>query len=116
MLSRIRLLPLSGSMDGLTSSTFLLTGTAPTLPSPGLARVSPDGSTVVVTNRAGNSVSIIDAARLVVRSAINICIHPEDIAILLDSSKAFVSCSGSGQVASIALRNATQKENELQND
>jgi YVTN family beta-propeller protein len=81
-----------------------------------LARVSPDGATVVVTNRADNSVSIIDAARLVVRSAINICIHPEDIAILPDSSKAFISCSGSGQVASVALRNTTQKENELQND
>src|SRR5208282_4074207 len=63
------------------------------------------GSTVVVTNRADNSVSIIDTARLAVRSAINICIHPEDIAILPDSMKAFISCSGSGQVASIELKN-----------
>ena len=67
--------------------------------------------TVVVSNRADNSVSIIDAARLAVRSAINICIHPEDIAILPDSSKAFVSCSGSGQVASIDLKNATRTTN-----
>jgi YVTN family beta-propeller protein len=78
--------------------------------SPGLARVLPDGSTVVVSNRAGNSVSIIDADRLVVRAAINICIHPEDIAIMPDSSKAFVSCSGSGQVAVIALKHAVRQE------
>jgi YVTN family beta-propeller protein len=77
---------------------------------PGLARVSPDGSTVVVSNRADNTVSIIDAVRLAVRSAVNICIQPEDIAILPDSTKAFVSCAGSGQVASVALKsNAREK-------
>ena len=65
---------------------------------------------MVVTNLADNSVSIIDTARLAVRSAINICIHPEDIVILPDSSKAFVSCSGSGQVASIALKNEKSSE------
>jgi YVTN family beta-propeller protein len=81
--------------------------------SPGFARVSPDGTTVVVSNRADNSVSIIDTARLAVRSAINICIHPEDIVILPDSSKAFVSCSGSGQVASVALKNETQNDKLL---
>jgi YVTN family beta-propeller protein len=70
----------------------------------------------VVSNRADNSVSIIDAERLAVRSAINICIHPEDIAILPDSSKAFVSCSGSGQVASIALKHGTQKEHDGQKE
>jgi YVTN family beta-propeller protein len=32
-----------------------------------------------------------------------VCQQPEDIAILPDSSKAFVACSGSSQVASIAL-------------
>ncbi len=69
-------------------------------------------------NRADNRVSIIDTARLAVRSAINICIHPEDIAILPDSSKAFISCSGSGQVASIALKTATQSvtQNGADND
>jgi len=40
-----------------------------------------------------------------VRSAISICLEPEDIAILPDSTKAFVSCSGSGQVASVDLKN-----------
>lgn len=102
--------------------------------SPGLARVSPDGSTVVVSNRADSTVSIIDTARLVlhpigpnpvshpitpnpgvtgtpgpsgapfVRSAVNVCLNPEDIAILPDSGKAFVSCSTSGQVAAVDLK------------
>jgi len=80
---------------------------------PAWPRVSPDGSTVVVSNRADNTVSIIDTARLAVRSAIAICIHPEDIAILPDSSKAFISCSGSGQVASIELKNELKN---VQND
>jgi YVTN family beta-propeller protein len=82
---------------------------------PGLARVSPDGSTVVVSNRGSNSVTIIDADRAAVRAAINICIHPEDIAILPDSSKAFVSCSGSGQVATIALKHLIPKTSTAKN-
>jgi len=70
---------------------------------PGLARVSPDGATVVVSNRSDNTVSLIDARLLRVRATLPVCQHPEDIVILPDSSKAFVACSGSSQVASIAL-------------
>ena len=73
--------------------------------SPGLARVSLDGSTVVVSNRGDNTVSIIDAKTLRVRATLPVCKQPEEIAILPDSSKAFVTCSGSSQVASIALKN-----------
>ncbi len=72
--------------------------------SPGLARVSPDGATVVVSNRGDNTVSLIDARLLRVRATLPVCRQPEDIAILADSSKAFVACSGSGQVASINLK------------
>jgi YVTN family beta-propeller protein len=71
--------------------------------SPGLARISSDGSTVVVSNRGDNTVSLIDAKLLRVRATLPVCQQPEDIAILPDSSKAFVACSGSSQVASIAL-------------
>ena len=69
--------------------------------SPGLARVSHDGATVVVSNRGDNTASLIDAAQLRVRSTIPICKEPEDIAILPDDSKALIACSGSAQVASI---------------
>jgi len=70
---------------------------------PGIARVSPDGATVVVSNRDDDTVSLVDPKLLRVRATLPVCQHPEDIAILPDSSKAFVACSGSSQVASIAL-------------
>ena len=73
---------------------------------PGLARIAPDGSTLVVSNRGDNTVSIIDAKLLQVRATLPVCRQPEDIAILPDSRKAFVACSGSSQVASIALARA----------
>jgi YVTN family beta-propeller protein len=81
--------------------------------SPGLARVSPDGATVLVSNRGDNSVSVIDAKALRVRSTLPVCRQPEDIAILPDSSKAFVSCSGSSQVASIQLQSAARPEDRV---
>jgi YVTN family beta-propeller protein len=73
---------------------------------PGLARVSPDGAAVVVSNRGDNTVSVIDGRSLRVRATLPVCQQPEDIAILPSSSKAFVACSGSSQVASIALKAA----------
>jgi YVTN family beta-propeller protein len=71
--------------------------------SPGMARVSPNGKLVVVAERLGNSVSVIDAQAMVVRSSLPICQQPTDVVILSDSSKAFVACSGSAQVAVIGL-------------
>jgi YVTN family beta-propeller protein len=58
-------------------------------------------------------VSLIDAKGLRVRATLPVCQQPEEIAILPDSSKAFVSCSGSSQVASIALQGGTQKSDRL---
>lgn len=70
---------------------------------PGLARVSKDGTLVVVSERLGNSVSVIDTEKLAVRSSLPVCKQPTDVTILGDSSKAFVACSASDQVASVAL-------------
>jgi YVTN family beta-propeller protein len=64
---------------------------------------------VVVTNRGDNTVSLIDAKDLRVRATLPVCRQPEDIAILPDSTKAFVSCSGSSQVASIQLQTQEKK-------
>lgn len=74
---------------------------------PGLARASRDGKLVVVTERAGNSVSVIDVAKMAVRSSIPVCEQPTDLQILPESSKAFVACSGSSQVAVIGLSSPT---------
>jgi YVTN family beta-propeller protein len=70
------------------------------------ARITPDGKTLVVANRRGNSVSIVDAASRSVRSIFNGCPGASDIAILPDSSKAFVACSAGHQIMAIALANA----------
>ena len=74
---------------------------------PGMAVISPDGNTLVVSNRLGGSASIIDARSdvksLRVRSVWSDCPGATDIAILPDSSKAFVACSGGHQVMAIQL-------------
>lgn len=70
---------------------------------PGLARISPDGNTLVVSNRESGSASLIDAHPYKVRSAFAGCPQATDIAILPDSSKAFVACSGGHQIMVIGL-------------
>ncbi len=70
---------------------------------PGMAVISPDGNSLVVSNRLGGSVSIVDAKLQKVRSVWSGCPGATDIAILPDSSKAFVACSGGHQVMALAL-------------
>jgi YVTN family beta-propeller protein len=67
------------------------------------ARPSPDGRTVVVPNRRGNSVSLLDPAMEGVRAIFTGCPGASDAVILPDSSKAFVACSGGHQIMAIAL-------------
>ena len=81
--------------------------------SPGLARVSRDGKVVVVAERVGNSVSVIDAEKMTVRSSLPVCQQPTDVEILPDSTKAFVSCSESAQVAVVGLNASGDARNEL---
>lgn len=74
--------------------------------SPGMAAISPDGRTLVVSNRVSGSISIIDATNPEsprVRSVWSGCPGATDIAILPDSSKAFIACSGGHQVMVIQL-------------
>lgn len=70
---------------------------------PVAARVTPDGRTLVVANRRGNSVSIFDVAARRVRAIFDGCPGAADVAILPDSSKAFVACSAGHQLMAIAL-------------
>ena len=67
------------------------------------ARPAPDGKTVVVPNRRGNSVSLVDPASRGVRAYFEGCPGASDAVVLPDSSKAFVACSGGHQVMAIAL-------------
>src|SRR3954454_17544886 len=70
------------------------------------ARPAPDGKTVVVPNRRGNSVSLVDPGMRGVRAYFVGCPAASDAVVLPDSSKAFVACSGGHQVMSIALARA----------
>lgn len=73
---------------------------------PGLAILSPDGRSLVVSNRGSGSVSLYSIGQAPAphfREAFDGCPQATDVAILPDSSKAFVACSGSDQVLVIAL-------------
>ena len=78
------------------------------------ARIAPDGNTLVVANRRGNSVSVIDPATFRVRQVFTGCPGASDVIILSDSSKAFVACAAGHQVMAIALANS--KANPAQRD
>jgi YVTN family beta-propeller protein len=71
---------------------------------PGMVRISPDGATLVVTNREGGSTSVVDAKNLKVRAVFGGCPKASDAAILPDSSKAFVACTGGHQVMAVGLK------------
>ena len=80
--------------------------TAGTGEQPGLAKISPDGRSLVVSNRGSGSVSIYavdESPKLHLRATFDTCPGATDIAILSDSSKAFVACSEGGAVLSIGL-------------
>jgi YVTN family beta-propeller protein len=84
-------------------------GVAATGEGPGVAKVAPDNRSLVVSNRMAGSVSIYaihaeDKARpLELRSTFAGCPGATDVAILPDSSKAFVACSGGHSVMAVWL-------------
>jgi len=75
---------------------------------PGVARVAPDNRSLVVSNRIAGSVSIYSITAsathpLQFRATFPGCPGATDIAILPDSTKAFIACSGGHQVMDIWL-------------
>lgn len=83
-------------------------GAVPTGMGPGLARVSPDNRTVLVSNRVAGSVSVYSVLSsgprpLRLRETFSGCPGASDIAILKDSTKAFVTCSASHRVLTLWL-------------
>ena len=73
---------------------------------PGLARIAPDGNSLVISNRGSGSVSVADPHTFKVRSTFEPCPGATDVAILPDSSKALIACSGGHQVMVLALAHA----------
>jgi YVTN family beta-propeller protein len=75
----------------------------PVGPDPVGVAVSPDGGTVCVVNRLGNSVTLLDTATVQLVSTIAVDIEPTGIAISPDGRRAFVANRGSNTVSVIDL-------------
>ena len=73
-------------------------------------RLAPDGKTLIVANQRGNSVSIVDVAARRVRSIFPDCPGAADVAVLPDSSKAFIACAAGHQVMAIALAGSSDAQ------
>jgi YVTN family beta-propeller protein len=71
---------------------------------PWLARLAPDGKTIVVPNHDDATVSLLDAASLTTLAVVPVGPQPEHVVVLPDSSKAFISSSTSRQVSVVNLR------------
>jgi YVTN family beta-propeller protein len=69
-----------------------------------IARVSPNGKLVVVSNREDASVSILDSTTLASLATIKVVPHPEQIAILPDSTKAFITSGTTDQISVVDLK------------
>ena len=92
-------------------------GIAGTGEQPGVDRISPDQRTLVVSNRSSGSISIYDVLPeapkgaivkagtplLRLRAAFAGCPGAGDVAVLPDSSKAFVACSAGHRVMAVSL-------------
>ena len=83
-------------------------GTVAAGEAPGMARVSADDRSVVVSNRTAGSISVYSVNRtgprpLQLRATFAGCPGATDVAILPDSTKAFISCSGSHQIMAVWL-------------
>ena len=95
-----------GVIDLPTHRTVL---TLPTGEQPDTVRVAPDDRSVVVANRGSASVSVYDIAgdaTAHLRSTFGGCAGADDIAILGDASKAFISCPDNDQVLVLGLASA----------
>ena len=76
---------------------------------PGQVRISPDGRSLVVANQGSGSVSLYEVsgeAKPRLRAAFAGCPGAADIAVMQDSSKAFVACPDGGSLLSIGLASA----------
>src|SRR5216683_290719 len=69
-----------------------------------LARATPDGKSVLVVNRSDGTLGIHDAATLLLRGSVPVVAQPEDVAVMADSSVAFVLSRTEPRVSVVDLR------------
>ena len=71
---------------------------------PGIGRVSPDGKLLLVSNRDDATVSLLGRDVAAPLGLIHVAPHPEQIAILPDGSKAFVTSGTTDQISVLDLK------------
>jgi YVTN family beta-propeller protein len=74
---------------------------------PWLARVTPDGRLLVVPNRDDNSVTLLTAEDLAHVATVPVAPRPEQVVVLRDGTKAFISAAGVGNGSEPGPRGAT---------
>ena len=71
---------------------------------PWLARITPDGRTVLVASREDSALELFDAQTLAPLGTVGVAHHPEQIVVLPDSSMAFVSAADAKEISAVDLR------------
>jgi YVTN family beta-propeller protein len=93
------------ALDPVSGKTLATIGTGE---SPSGLAVTKDGRMLAVSNRLGNSVSLIDTATYRPTAVVKICAHPFGIAIDTAAHFAYAACVDSDAVAVIDLRTKKQ--------
>ena len=106
-------LNLAGSVRAFRADGTIV-GTVDTGSGPAQIALTPDGRTLVVANRGGASLSVVDAATLVERARIPLgAEHPHGVAVDAAGRRAFVSCEGTPETAGRAVAVDLESETVL---
>src|SRR5713101_8296114 len=92
------------ALGALDCQTHALVARGRTDHEPVLARATPDGKSVLVVNRRDATLGIHDAATLSQRGSVPVVAEPEDVAVLGDSSVAFVLSRTEPRLSVVDLR------------
>ncbi len=94
----------SDAVVAIDCQTHALVARGRTDHEPVLARATPDGKSVLVVNRRDATLGIHDAATLSQRGSVPVVAEPEDVAVLGDSSVAFVLSRTEPRLSVVDLR------------
>ena len=87
----------------IDTTTFTIDQVIPVGAVPKFLAVTPDNSTLIVSNWCSLDVSIIDLTTLTENGPVEVGLHPRGIAISRDSSVAYVAVMGGAKIVAITL-------------
>jgi YVTN family beta-propeller protein len=94
----------SNQVVRIDTATKQIVGRAHTGRRPWLARTTPNGRLLLVPNRDDSTLQIFDAQTLVPLATVGVAEHPEQLAVLPDSSAAFVSATDAKEISVVDLK------------